>query len=114
MRRHEGGADVAHEKRCRVAGDVAHSSEEASRNKLPLVLSITQGITDGRAVCFCFDLASLALISIHIGHQVMSYGKSRSRYGTQSTPASLQGASVDTVALQTDQSAIGFFNACDV
>jgi len=29
---------------------------------------------------FCSDLASLALISIHIGHQVMSYGKSRSRY----------------------------------
>ena len=36
----------------------------------PIVLALTVRVIGGRSVCLCFDLASLAVCAIHIGHQV--------------------------------------------
>lgn len=78
------------------------------------VLTIIDRLVDGRSVCFCFDLASLALLALHIGHVVREVARCKGVHSRHSRSYASQGAPAETVALQAEQSARGFLRDSDV
>lgn len=89
--------------------------EQPQRPPSLAVLALVSRAVDGRVACLCFDLASLSLLALHIGRQVRG---DRTRVSVLHSlpriflPGS-QGATAETVAIQTDQSAAGFLSDCN-